>query len=201
MARIIGLTGGIASGKSTVARMLAELGAPVVDADALARRVVEPGQPAWEDVVAEFGREVLLPDGAVDRKKLGDIVFADDAKRRRLNAITHPRIAAASRAEVAAHVGAGAQVVIYEAALLVENGIHRTLDGVIVVSCSPAEQLRRLMARDGLDEAAARARIAAQLPLEEKLKAATFVVDTSGAYEDTRRQVEHLWRTLTGSAA
>ncbi|HKA88269.1 MAG TPA: dephospho-CoA kinase [Haliangiales bacterium] len=199
MARIIGLTGGIASGKSTVARMLAELGAPVVDADALARRVVEPGQPAFDDIVAEYGRDVLLPDGAIDRKKLADIVFGDDARRRRLNAITHPRIAAASRAEVAAHAAAGANVVIYEAALLVENGIHRTLDGLIVVACSPEEQLRRLMARDGLDEAAARARIAAQLPLAEKLAAATFVVDTSGPFDDTRRQVERVWRTLTGN--
>jgi len=199
VARIIGLTGGIASGKSTVARMLAELGAPVVDADALARRVVEPGQPAFDDIVAEYGRDVLLPDGAIDRKKLADIVFGDDARRRRLNVITHPRIAAASRAEVAAHAAAGANVVIYEAALLVENGIHRTLDGLIVVACSPEEQLRRLMARDGLDEAAARARIAAQLPLAEKLAAATFVVDTSGPFDDTRRQVERVWRTLTGN--
>jgi dephospho-CoA kinase len=199
VARIVGLTGGIASGKSTVARMLVELGAPVVDADALARRVVEPGQPAWEDIVREFGRDVLLPDGAIDRKKLGEIVFGDDARRRRLNAITHPRIATASQADVAAHAAAGAPVVIYEAALLVENGIHRGLDGLIVVACSPAEQLRRLMARDGLDEAAARARIAAQLPLEDKLEAATFVVDTSGPCDATRRQVETVWRTLTGT--
>jgi dephospho-CoA kinase len=199
VARIIGLTGGIASGKSTVARMLAELGAPVVDADELARRVVEPGQPAWDDIVAEFGRDVLLPDGRLDRKKLGAIVFRDDARRRRLNAITHPRISAASHAEVAAHVAAGAPVVVYEAALLVENGIHRGLDGLIVVACSPAEQLRRLMARDGLDKAAASERIAAQLPLADKLAVATFVVDTSGPLPDTRKQVEAVWRSLMDS--
>src|SRR5262249_20308511 len=168
-------------------------------ADALARRVVEPGQPAFDDIVAEYGRDVLLPDGAIDRKKLADIVFGDDARRRRLNAITHPRIAAASRAELAAHAAACTNGIIYEAALLVENGIHRTLDGLIVVACSPEEQLRRLMARDGLDEAAARARIAAQLPLAEKLAAATFVVDTSGPFDDTRRQVERVWRTLAGN--
>jgi dephospho-CoA kinase len=192
----VGLTGGIGSGKSTVARMLAELGAKVVDADALARRVVEPGEPAWRDVVAEYGEDVLLPDRTIDRKKLGDIVFGDEAKRKRLNAITHPRIAAASQAEIGAHRAAGAPIVIYEAALLVENGIHRGLDGLIVVTASPETQLRRLVGRDGSGEHAARARIAAQLPAEQKIAAATHVVDNSGSLEETRRQVEAVWRQL-----
>jgi len=194
--KVVGLTGGIGSGKSTVARMLADLGAKVVDADALARRAVEPGEPAWRDIVAEFGEDVLLPDRTIDRKKLGDIVFGDEIKRRRLNAITHPRIAAASQAEIGAHRAAGVPIVILEAALLVENGIHRGLDGLIVVAASPETQLRRLVARDGLSEDAARARIAAQLPLEEKVAAATHVVDNSGSLEETRRQVEAVWRKL-----
>jgi dephospho-CoA kinase len=195
-ARIIGLTGGIASGKSTVAAILRELGAPVVDADVLARRVVEPGQPAYHDIVREFGREVLADDGTIDRKKLADVVFADDARRKRLNAITHPRIAEAAQAETSRHIGAGAPVVFYEAALLVENGLHRMLDGLVVVSAPEDVQVRRVMARDGLDEAAARARLAAQLPLAEKLKVASHVIDNAGTPEATRAQVERLYREL-----
>jgi dephospho-CoA kinase len=196
MAKVIGLTGGIASGKSTVAQILVELGAPIVDADVLARRVVEPGQPAYLDIVREFGRGVLRADESLDRKALAEVVFADEAKRRRLNAITHPRIAAASQEETARHIAAGAPVVFYEAALLVENRIHEMLDGLVVVSAPEAEQLRRLMRRDGLDEAAARARLAAQLPLEEKLKVATHVIDNAGTMESTRAQVERLYREL-----
>jgi dephospho-CoA kinase len=196
VARVYGLTGGIASGKSEVARMLRELGAPVVDADVIARRVVEPGQPAHEDIVREFGREVLAPDGTLDRARLAAIVFSDEAKRRRLNAIVHPRVAAASHREIAAHVAAGARVVVYEVPLLVENGLHRVLDGTIVVAVPEEVQLARAMARDGQGEAAARARIAAQLPLAAKLEVATHVIDNSGTLEETRRQVEELWRTL-----
>lgn len=194
--RVIGLTGGIGSGKSTVAAMLRELGAPVVDADRLARQVVEPGQPAYEEIVREFGPEVLAPDGAIDRKRLGEIVFGDEAKRRRLNAITHPRIAEAAQAEVARHVAQGAPIVFYEAALLVENGLHRALDGLVVVTAPPETQLRRVMARDDVSEKAARARMDAQLPLADKLAVATHVIDNSGSLEETRRQVVRLWQTL-----
>jgi dephospho-CoA kinase len=195
--RVIGLTGGIASGKSTVARILRELGAPVVDADVLARQVVEPGQPAYEDIVREFGTGVLAADGTLDRKKLGERVFGDPAARARLNAITHPRIGAAGQAEIARHVAAGAPVVFYEAALIVENGMHRLLDGLVVVSASPEAQLVRTMQRDGLDDSAARARLAAQLPLADKLAAATHVIDNSGTPDDTRAQVVALWTELT----
>lgn len=197
---MIGLTGGIASGKSTVARILRELGAPVIDADVLARQVVEPGQPAYEDIVREFGRDVLGADGTIDRKRLGAVVFADAAKRARLNAITHPRIGQAAAAETARHAAAGAAVVIYEAALLVENQLHRMLDGLIVVSAPEAAQVARVLARDGLDEAAARARLAAQLPLADKLKVATHVVDNSGTLAETRAQVERIWRELQAGA-
>jgi dephospho-CoA kinase len=195
---VIGLTGGIASGKSTVATILRELGAPVVDADVLARQVVEPGQPAYQDIVREFGNDVLGTDGTIDRKKLGERVFGDPAARARLNAITHPRIGAAGQAEIARHVAAGAPVVIYEAALIVENGLHRALDGLVVVSASPEAQLARTVARDGLGEDAARARLAAQLPLADKLAAATHVVDNSGTIEATRAQVVALWKDFVG---
>jgi dephospho-CoA kinase len=199
MTRVIGLTGGIASGKSLVASMLRDLGAPVVDADALARVAVEPGRPAYRDIVREFGEEVLAPDATIDRKRLAAVVFADQAKRKRLEAITHPRIAQLAQEETAAHAARGAEVVVYEAALLVENGMHRFLDGLIVVAASEEAQLRRAMARDGQGEEAARARIAAQLPLAKKLAVATHVIDNSGSIEETRAQVERLWHKLTSA--
>lgn len=194
---MIGLTGGIASGKSTVGRMLRDLGAPVVDADVLARVVVEPGRPAYDDIVREFGREVLLEDGTIDRKRLGEIVFSDAHRRKLLGAITHPRIAQASQEEIARHGAAGARVVIYEAALLVENGLHRALDGLIVVSATPEQQVQRAVARDGISEEQARARVASQLPLARKLEVATHVVDNTGTIDDTRAQVERLWAELS----
>lgn len=195
--RVVGLTGGIASGKSVVSRMLRELGAPIVDADHLARQVVEVGQPAYEDIVREFGRTVLLEDGTLDRKTLGEIVFSDPAKLRALNAITHPRIAMAGQAEIARHVQAGAKVVIYEAALLVENQLQKALGGLIVVAAPPEVQLFRLMERDALDETQARARLCAQLPLEAKLAVADYVIHNTGTLAETRAQVVRLWRKLT----
>jgi len=201
MVRVIGLTGGIASGKSTVARLLRELGAPVVDADELARAVVEPGRPAYEDIVREFGPGILAADGSLDRKKLADLVFADPDKRRLLQTFTHPRIAELGRAEVARHAAAGAPVVIYEAALLVETGAHLALDGLIVVKSSAEQQLERAMARDGAGEAAARARIASQLPLADKLAVATHIIDNGGTLAATRAQVENLWGQLTSGAS
>ncbi len=194
--RVIGLTGGIACGKSTVAAILRELGAPVIDADELARRVVEPGSPGFAEVIQRFGREVVGPDGALDRKKLGAIVFADPEARRDLNAITHPRIAAASQSEMVKLAAAGATIVIYEAALLVENKIHLGLQGLIVVAAPPEVQLARLIARDRLSEAEAAARIASQLPLADKLAVADWVVDNGGDVDDTRRQVVELWTRI-----
>jgi dephospho-CoA kinase len=194
--KVIGLTGGIASGKSTAARTLAELGAPIIDADQLARDVVAPGRPALAEIVQKFGREMLSPDGTLDRKRLGAVVFADAEARRALNAITHPRIAMETQARLGELREAGAPVAIYEAALLVENGVHKGLDGLIVVACDEATQLGRLMARDGIDEAAARARIAAQAPMAEKIAAATWVVDTGGPLADTKRQLARVWEEI-----
>ena len=194
--RVIGLTGGIASGKSTAARTLAELGARVVDADRVAREIVAPGQPALAEIVRTFGREMLLPDGTLDRKRLGAVIFADADKRRALNAITHPRIAAETQARLGQLRDEGVPVAIYEAALLVENGVHKALDGLIVVACDETTQLARLVARDGYSEADAHARIAAQAPMAEKLAAATWVVDTSGPLADTKKQLARIWEEI-----
>jgi dephospho-CoA kinase len=196
--RVIGLTGGIASGKSTVARMLAELGARVIDADGIAREVVEPGQPAFADIVATFGRDILTEGGTIDRARLGALVFADADKRRALNAITHPRIGAVTQERLAKLRVEGVEVAIYEAALLVENGMHSALDGLIVVACSEATQLARLMQRDGFAEAQARARLAAQLPLGDKIKVADWVIDNDGPAAKTRAQVDRVWQEVLG---
>ncbi|HEY0190821.1 MAG TPA: dephospho-CoA kinase, partial [Kofleriaceae bacterium] len=177
---VIGLTGGIASGKTSVAALLAARGAAVVDADQLARQVVEPGQPALAELVARFGAAILTPDGQLDRKRLGAIAFADPAARADLGRITHPRIAAASAAAIATWADAGADVVFYEAALLVENRSHTGLAGLIVVAAPAEVQHARLVARDGLSADDAHARIAAQLPLADKLAVATWVIENLG---------------------
>ncbi len=194
--RVIGLTGGLASGKSTAARTLAELGARIVDADQVAREIVAPGQPALAEIVRSFGREMLLPDGTLDRKRLGAAIFADADKRRTLNAITHPRIAVETQARLARLREEGVPVAIYEAALLVENGVHEALDGLIVTVCDEATQLERLVARDGFTQEEARARIVAQAPAAKKLEAATWVVDTSGPLTDTKTQLARIWEEI-----
>lgn len=194
--RVIGLTGGIASGKSAVAGMLRDLGAPVVDADLIARQVVEPGAPALADIVERFGAAMVGEDGRLDRKRLADEVFSDLTARRDLNAITHPRIAQASAAAFAELAAAGHTVAIYEAALLVENRAHERLDGLIVVAVPEEVQLERLRARDGIDAAAARARLAAQLPLSDKIAVADWVIDNSGSLEETRARVADVWRQV-----
>ena len=189
---VIGLTGGIASGKSTVARMLAERGAAVVDADLLARQVVEPGQPALAELVARFGAAILTPDGQLDRKRLGAIAFADPTARADLGRITHPRIAAASAAAIATWSDAGASVVFYEAALLVENRSYAGLAGLIVVAAPPEVQHARLVARDGLTADEATQRIGAQAPLADKLAAATWVIENRGDREALEREVDRV---------
>lgn len=190
MPTVIGLTGGIASGKSAVAALLRERGAAVVDADEIARRIVEPGEPALAEIRARFGDDVIDTGGRLDRKKLGDRVFADPAARAALNGITHPRIFQKSHEEFERWGQRGAKVVFYEAALLVENQAYRWLDALIVVAAPADVQVERIRARDGLDEAAARARVAAQLPLEEKTKHATWVIDNAGDLDALRAQVD-----------
>jgi dephospho-CoA kinase len=188
----LGLTGGIASGKSAVAAMLREMGFAVLDADSLAHKLIEPGQPAYDEVIQEFGQDVIAPGGRVDRAKLSAIVFNDRAKLDRLNAIVHPRVGEVIFSQFEAWRRAGVRDAVFvEAALLVESGIHKKLDGLVVAWCTPEQQLERLVAR-GLSEAEARRRIAAQLPVEEKLLLATEKIDCSGSLEETHRQVEAL---------
>jgi dephospho-CoA kinase len=191
--KILGLTGGIGSGKSMVARMFAQLGADVVDADQLARDVVEPGQPALEEIAAAFGRDILWPDGRLNRGKLAGIIFADPAARARLNAITHPRIRERMDADIAAR-RSGSGVLVVDIPLLYENERTGTVETVIVVWVDPATQLRRLQERDGLTLEEARQRIAAQMPLDEKRARADVVIDNSGSRESTQRQVEAIYR-------
>ncbi|MEO6774965.1 MAG: dephospho-CoA kinase [Kofleriaceae bacterium] len=193
--RVIGLTGGIASGKSTVARLLVARGATVIDADALARQIVEPGQPALAELVARFGAAILTAEGELDRKRLGALTLgpgADPAARADLGKITHPRIAAASARAIAEAGERGAQVVFYEAALLVENRAYEHLAGLVVVASTPEVQELRLVARDALTPAEARARIAAQASLEAKLAVATWVIHNDGQLDHLAAQVDQL---------
>jgi dephospho-CoA kinase len=193
---VIGLTGGIASGKSSVARALTARGVPVVDADLLAREVVQPGTDGLAEIVRTFGPEVLQADGSLDREKLGAVVFRDPEARQRLNAITHPRIGKLSGERVAAAVQSKSPYVIYEAALLVETGAHRSLPALIVVAAAPEVQLARVMARDGLDETGAKARLAAQASLDAKLAAADYVIRNDGNLAELEQQVEHVHAAL-----
>jgi len=191
--KVLSLTGGIGSGKSMVARMFAQLGAEVIDADQLARDVVEPGQPALEEIATAFGRDILMPDGRLNRGKLARIIFADPAARARLNAITHPRIRERMDAEIAAR-RSGSGVLVVDIPLLYENDRTGTVETVIVVWVDPDTQLRRLYERDGLTVEEARQRIAAQMALDEKRARADLVIDNNGSREDTRRQVEAIYR-------
>lgn len=193
--RVYGLTGGIASGKSTVSRMLRELGVPVLDADAFARQVVEPGTPGLAAVAARFP-DVLTPDGRLDRAKLGARVFADAGERAALNAIVHPLVGQAFLEKVQELAEQGVERAVYDVPLLIENGLHKNMDGVILVWVPRPIQKARLMTRDGLDEAAAEARLAAQLPLDDKRSQATWVVDNSGDLSSTRSQVEQVWQAV-----
>ena len=189
----VGLTGGIASGKSTVGRMFSRRGVPVIDADAIAREMVAPGTGGLAAVAEAFGAGVLAPDGTLDRARLGEVVFADPQKRRRLEEILHPRIIEEQDRRLDA-LGAGGRtaVAVVEAALLVESGGWRRFDRLVVVDCEEGQQIERLRRRDGLDEAAARARLGAQIPLSEKVKLADRVIDTRGGLEETQAQVEVL---------
>jgi dephospho-CoA kinase len=193
--RKIGLTGGIASGKSTVAAMLRELGFAVIFADEISRGLLALGEEALHETVREFGPEILGPDGTLDRKKLAAIVFAVQGKLDRLNAIIHPRVEAEMLKRFGDWEREGRSVAFVEAALLVEAGFLKDLDGLVVVWCRPEQQMERLIAR-GMTEKEARARIGAQMAVEEKLKLATYRIDCSGTMEETRRQVGELAKIL-----
>ena len=190
----VGLTGGIGAGKSEAARLLAQRGAVVVDADRLAREVVAPGTPGLASVVAEFGEEVLAPDGSLDRARLGAIVFNDEERLRALNAIVHPLVA-----ERAAALQAAAPpdaVVVHDVPLIAEHQLQHRYDLVVVVDASEETRLARLTRLRGLDEADARARMAAQASREERLKIADHVLNNDGTVAELEAQVEELWQVL-----
>ena len=197
--RIIGLTGGIASGKTTVTRILERLGAAVVDADQLAREAVMPGTAGHRAIVETFGAGILLPDGAIDRKALGRLIFADPAARRKLEAITHPAIASLAEQRLATLRERGAKVAFYVAPLLIEAGVSGRVDEIWVVYVDRETQLARLIARDGITRKEAEQRLAAQMPMEEKAARGTVVIDNRGGPGELERRVVTLWERHCGS--
>jgi dephospho-CoA kinase len=196
-ALVLGVTGGVASGKSTVSAMLEEMGAPLVDMDAAARRVVEPGTEAFESIVAFFGKGVLAPGGDLDRKKIGAIVFADSEKRKKLESLTHPAILRESAARAGRlarkHPGAVIQVAV---PLLIESGMMDMFDQILVVHIPAPLQAKRLAERDQITLEQAGRVLKSQLPIDDKIARADFLIDNRGTLEETRKQVEGLWKTL-----
>ncbi len=193
----VGLTGNIASGKSCAAQIFAELGAHTIDADVIAHELLTPGTVPFDNVVREFGPGILCPDGTVNRKILGQIVFKDAEKRTLLNSLLHPEV----RAELLRRIVDLEKpdqrgIIIVDAALMIETGFYQYYDRVIVVACDPAIQLARLINRDGLSLAEAQARISSQIPAEEKKKLAHYTIETSGTLRHTREQVEAIYRDL-----
>ncbi|XP_077979194.1 dephospho-CoA kinase domain-containing protein-like [Glandiceps talaboti] len=190
---LIGLTGGIASGKSTVANFFRQLGCPILDADLIAREVVQPNKLAWKKIVQYFGNEILLEDGQLNRPMLGQIVFSDPAKRKVLNSITHPEIQKSMMWQIFLHFIRGHQFVILDIPLLYEGSkMIKILKEVVVVSCDEETQLQRLMQRNSFTEEEAQSRIHAQMPLRHKCQLAHHVIDNTGSIEQTQEQVEAL---------
>lgn len=193
--RVIGLTGSIASGKSAVAKMLEEKGAYLLDADLLAREVVEPGQPAWQEIVDWLGESILRPDRKIDRAKLADLVFNDRQMLEKLNKIVHPRVSArfVFLSEKIKEKDPDA-VIVYDVPLLIEAGLQGFVDLVLLAYVPREVQLARLQSRDGLSRAGAELRLKAQMPLEEKKNYADVIIDNSGTLAETSRQVDQFWK-------
>lgn len=189
---ILGLTGGIATGKSTVTGMLRERGIPVIDADQIAREVVEPGKPAYDAIIGHFGRDILLADGQIDRKKLGEIVFSDESERQKLNAIVHPEVRRVMREEAETAERNGASIVFMDIPLLYESKLQYMVEKIVVVYAPAAMQLARMMERDELEEEQAQKRLRAQFPIDQKREEADFLIDNSRSREETERQVEDM---------
>jgi dephospho-CoA kinase len=193
----VGLTGGIACGKSTVARMLAEKGAILIDFDEIAHAVEESGGPVWREIVHHFGREMLREDGMIDRRKLGETVFADREKRELLNRLVHPAVFEEWQRRLAEIRARRADaIVVSDIPLLIEAGMKEMVDLVLLVYITPEEQIRRVMARDGFSREEAERRLGAQMPIEEKLRWADIVIRNEGALEETRRAVCTVWIDL-----
>lgn len=197
---VVGLTGSICSGKSTVAQMFKKRGAVVIDADAIAHELQEPGQPPYRAIVKAFGKEILKEDGRIDRSKLGSIIFTDPAKRGQLEAIMHPAIMRESEERIKQAEKEGAKICLVDAALLIEVGAYGRFQKVIVVAASEDIQLGRLLQRSHLDREEALRRIRAQKPLEEKVHYAHYTIDNSGSLEETERQVERIFKELVTEA-
>ena len=193
---VVGLTGGICSGKSTVAAMFERLGAVVIDADRVAHELQAPGQPLFEAIVSAFGRQIVGEDGSIDRRRLGAIVFADPKARARLEEILHPAIVEECERRIQHARASGAAVCLLDAALLIESGRHARFDRIVLVEAGEAVQLDRLMARMGLSREEAMQRIRSQMPLEEKRRHAKFVIENGGSLEETERQVRAVWEQL-----
>ncbi len=197
---IIGLTGGIASGKDTVATFLKELGATIIDADEISREIVKPGMPAWEELVEEFGRNILAGDNTIDRSKLGNIVFNEPAHLQRLNGITHPKIIAEEKRRIEQIQKSNPQaIIVVNAALLIESGNYKSMNKVIVVYADEKNQIERAAKRDHLFLSDIQKRINAQIPLNEKSKYADFLIDNNGTLKNTKEQVEKIYEVLTDS--
>ena len=198
----VGLTGSIAVGKTFVLGVLSELGCHVIDADVVARQVALPGSPGLKAVIDAFGEEVLKSDGSLNRARLGEIVFADEAKRQQLNSILHPFIIAAQDAQLRElELQDPKGIVVVDAALMIESGGYKRFDKLIVVHCRPEVQLQRLMRRNKLSREEAEQRIATQMPQEEKKRYADYLIDTSGDFAETRRQTEDVYHALREASA
>lgn len=197
--RVIGLTGGIATGKSSVARFFSDKGIPLIDADQLARVAVQPGSSALKQIENLFGSHVIAPDGALERKKIASLVFSDSEKRGYLEKILHPVIRRLSEEAIATAASAGHRRVIYMAPLLIEAGATDRVDSIWVVTVSPEIQLNRLMQRDGINREQAERIIATQMPLDEKERYGSVVIDNSGTEDETRKALEAVWAIETGS--
>jgi dephospho-CoA kinase len=193
----VGLTGGIASGKSTVARMLAEKGAVLIDFDELAHAVEESGGPVWREIIRHFGEEILHGDRTINRRKLGETVFADREKRELLNRLVHPAIFEEWQRRLAEiRVRRADAIVVSDIPLLIEAGLKVMVDLILLVYITPEEQIRRVMARDGFSREEAERRLAAQMPIDEKLRWADIVIRNEGSPEETRRTVSEVWMEL-----
>lgn len=194
---VVGLTGGYASGKSTVARIFVEMGAVLIDADELAREVVRPGKPAWSEIVAHFGKGILLENSEIDRKALAEIIFRDEKERERLNSIVHPMVLEEELKAIDEIRGRKPEaIVIMNVPLLIESGHFNYCDRIVVVTVDEETHIKRLMDRDGFTREEAIRRISSQMPLSEKVKYADFVIDNSGSVEETKREVRKIFALL-----
>ncbi|MCL2121207.1 MAG: dephospho-CoA kinase [Clostridiales bacterium] len=196
--KLIGLAGGIASGKTMISNYLTGLGAPVVDADVISRKITEPGSPVLRDIAEAFGEECLDEKGHLRRKELGRIIFGDPESRLKLNRIMHPRISERIQEEIRKYQDAGEPVILYSAPLLLEGGSKGITDEVWLVALAPKEQIRRLMARDGIDEEEAAARLRAQSSLDDKLALADKIIDNNRSREEAMAQAKALWEEACG---